>query len=320
MTAIVPRRPDDSEVPVPPPSAEGGVDEVVDDFRDGGVKFKFKRLKDRKPGESWILMVYGASKTGKTYFAGTAGPRTLFLNIGEGIETLLAPSFTMRYPSAKDMIVVDIREMNPESGAEAFDMTCDAINHALTNFPDKFDNIILDEATAFRKFGLNKAMELNTSQRTQGKTRANRREEYVKADIGDYGIEMDMVNWFLGEYVPRFRGANKNFLMLAHERHIFAKPGNIGDEAVLRRIIPGFTGKTHPDAVPVFFDDVWHSEVVSDAAFNSTYRMRTAGNDEKLGGMRHGGIFGVVETDPNYLKMLERIKLAQPKPTTPTRR
>lgn len=310
----------DSEIPIPPSSESGGSDELVEDFGDGKVKFKFKRMKDRVPGQSWILMVYGASKTGKTYFAGTAGPRTLYVNVGEGDETLLAPAFTQKHPASAGMISVDIREMNPQNMPEAFDMVCDAIDHALKTFPDKFDTIVLDEATALRKFAMNKAMQLNTEARTQG-TRKNRMTEYVKVDIGDYGEEMNMINWFLGEYIPIFKGAGKHFLMLAHERQVFGKPSKIGDDAVLKRVLPGFTGKTHPDQVPSFFDDVWHSEMVTDASSTAEYRMRTAGNDIELAGARHGGIFETVEKNPNYLKMLERIKAAQPravKPPLPT--
>lgn len=297
---------------IPPPTESGGFDDSIDDFGDGKVRFKFKRLKQYEPGKSWILMVYGASKSGKTYFAGTAGERTLFLNVGEGIETLMSPSFRNKYPNSEKMIVVDIRDQNPNGFAEAFDLTADAIDHSLKVFPEKFDTIVLDEATAFRKFAVNKAMELNTDSRTKS-TRKNRMEEYVKVDVGDFGEEMNMVNWFLGTYVPIFKEKNKNFLLLAHERQVFSKPAKIGDDAILKRVLPGFTGKTHPDQVPSFFDDVWHAEVVTDAASKSEYRMRTAGNDMELGGSRHGGIFDVVEKNPNYLQMLNRIKFSQAK-------
>lgn len=300
---------DDSEIPIPKGSDIGGVDELVDDFHDGSVRFKFKRLKDRKPGESWICMVYGPSKTGKTYFAGTAGKNTLFINVGDGLETLMSPAFTSKYPGANEMIVVDVREA--DSVATAFDIITEGIDHALKHFPGRFDTIVLDEATALRKYALNKAMELNTAGRTSS-TRKNRRDEYVKAEIGDYGTEMDMIEWFLGEYIPTFKRENKHFLMLAHERQVFTKPPKVGDEAVLKRVMPGFTGKTFPDKVPAFFDDVFHSEVITDAGSNASYRLRCAGNDMELGGTRHGGVFDVIEKDANFLKMLERIRAAQP--------
>jgi hypothetical protein len=238
----------------------------------------------------------------------------LFINIGDGIETLMAPAFMERYPDARqNMIMVDIRERNPEGIAEAFDLVTDAIDYALANFPDEFDTIVLDEATAFRKFAMNKSMELNTESRTQGKKRSQRTEDFVKPDIGDYGTEMQMIEWFLGTYVPVFKEKKKNFLMLAHDRQLFTKAAKIGDDPVLRKVQPGFTGKTFPDAVPAFFDDVWHAEQVG-GGNNVVYRARTAGDEGQVGGMRHGGIFSTVETDPNFLHMLARIKAAQPLP------
>ena len=295
-----------------PESGVIGFDEIV--AKDGDkAKFRFKRLETYQPGESWVLLYYGPSKTGKTYFAGTAGPRTLFINIGDGLETLMAPAFTTKYPESKDMIVVDIREMNPDGVSEAFDFVGDAIHYALKEFPDKFDTIILDEATAFRKFAMNKSMELNTEARTRGAARAKRTEDFVKPDIGDYGTEMQMIEWFLGTYIPICKEHKKHFVMLAHERQTFAKPAKIGDEPILKRVLPGFTGKTFPDQIPQFFDDVWHSEVVGggDAV---VYRCRTAGSESEIGGARHGGVFSVIEENPNFLKMLARIKSAQANP------
>jgi hypothetical protein len=290
----------------------GAVETVTDEFGEK-TPVVFKRLVYYTPGESWIVMVYGPSKTGKTYFAGTAGARSLFLNVGDGIETLMAPGFTQRYPESKNMIIADIRETRPDNVAEAFDKLTDTLDHALKVFPDKFDTVILDEATAFRKYAMNKATELNTEARTRNTSRAKRTEDFVKPDIGDYGTEMQMIEWFLGQYVPKFKEAGKHFLMLAHERQLFAKPGKIGDEPVLKKVQPGFTGKTFPDTVPAYFDDVWHSEQVGGGT-NVVYRFRTAGDEGEVGGSRHSGIFSVVETDPNFQQMLSRIKAAQPLP------
>lgn len=285
-----------------------GKDEPIknNEFGDESIRFKFKRLNERKPGESWILMVYGASKSGKTYFAGTAGPRTLFINIGDGLETLLSPAFTSRYPDSSKMVTVDIRDS--ESISDAFDKTCEAIDYAFEKFPNEFDTIVLDEATAFRKYALNKAMDLNSAQRQ--KIRVSRKKEYVKAEIGDYGIEMDMIEWFLGEYVPIFKKEGKNFLMLAHERQVYGKPAKMGDEPPLKKIVPGFTGKTFPDKVPAYFDDVFRMECVGKV--NKVYRLRTSGDEAEMGGSRHGGIFKTLEPDPNFQEMLARIKLSHP--------
>lgn len=268
-----------------------------------GATFQFKRLKERKPGESWILLDYGPSKTGKTWFAGTAGPRTLFINVGDGMETLLGKEYLAKFPAVQDMIFVDIREMadSPES---AFDKTCLAIDEALAKFSDDFDTIVLDEATAYRKYAMNKAMQLN--RRKDGPIR-NRLDDFIRPEIDDFGVEMDMIQWFLGTYIPIFKERKKHFIMLAHERQIFNKAAKIGDEQTLKKVLPGFTGKTFPDNVPAYFDDVWHSETYR-AGANVFYQVRTAGSDSMIAGSRHGGVFALEEKNPNFLEMLSRIQ------------
>lgn len=252
------------------------------------------------------MLLYGSSKTGKTYFAGTAGSRTLYLNTGDGLETLLSPAFTRRYPESNGMIIADIREAGATTTADAFDAVCRVIDNALENLSGEFDTVVLDEASALRRFALNKAMELNTQARTSG-TRKSRMDTFVKPDIGDYGLEMQMIEWFLGTYIPIFKEARKNFLMIAHERQVYGKPPKIGDEAPLIKVLPGFTGKTFPDTVPAYFDDVWRSET----AGSNVYRVRTYGNDKQVGGNRHGGVFEQTESDPNYLKLLNKIRSAR---------
>lgn len=270
----------------------------------GDTGMTFKRLSAFVPGESWILLLYGQSKAGKTYTAGTTGARTLYLNVGGGHETLLAPAFTSRYPEAKDMMVVNFDTAKENS----FDLVCKAIDYALLKHHGEFDWIVLDEATALRKGAMDKAMELNTVARTT--IRMSPTEEFVAPDIQDFLREMQAIEWFLATYVPIFKREGKHFVMVAHERQIFKKGTKKGDDAVLDRIVPGFTGKTFPDAVPAYFDDVWHMEKVSTVAAPQ-YRVRTAGTGSELGDSRHGGIFQAQEVDPNLQKMLARIRAAQ---------
>jgi hypothetical protein len=270
-----------------------------------GTGFTFKRLKERRPGEAWTLLVYGQSKSGKTHLVGTAGSRVLYINIGNGIETLLAPAFRERYGKvAEEMITVDIStdDMN------GFDKVCVVIDHALKHFPGAFDWVIVDEATALRREAMNKSMELNTKERS--KIRDNPKDEFVAPDVQDFLREMQAIEWFLATYIPIFKREGKHFVMVAHERQIYKKAEKAMSDPVLDRIVPGFTGKTFPDAVPAYFDDVWHMEKV-DALPNPVYRVRTAGTGTELGDSRHGGIFKTQENDPNLQEMLQRIKKAQ---------
>lgn len=266
-----------------------------------------RNLGSIQPGEGWISMVYGKPKTGKTYFAGTAGPRTLYLNTGDGIETLLSPAFINRYPEAKNMIIVDIREDGGELAA--YDKISRVVGYALDKLRDRFDNIVLDDATSWIWMTMGLAMDNNTQERTQGKARALRKDQFVKTELSDYNIEMQMTTDWLRRWISVFKREGINFLLLAHERNIYGKPTRQGGEQPHLRTLPGFTGQSRPDEVPAFFDDVFHSEVVGGG---QTYRLDTRGSDKILAGTRHGGIFHAVEADPNFLKMLERIRAANP--------
>jgi hypothetical protein len=273
-----------------------------------GVGFTLKRLSDYTPGESWILLVYGPSKSGKTEFAGTAGNRTLYINTGDGLETLLSPGFRSRNPDCGSPIIVDLR---PEiaRGTDSFDLIGDAIEHGLKHHKDDFDTIVLDEATAMRRMALNKAIDLVNVDRKS--FRVSRTKTFVRAEVGDYGIEMDIIKWFLGNFIPLCKSHKKHFLMLAHERQVFGKPAKMGDEAPLQRILPGFTGKTFPDDVPAYFDDVWHMETKAKMETGKRvpiHQIRTAGDDRIIGGSRHSGIFQDVERNPNFKEMLRRIQ------------
>lgn len=287
-------------------------------FNDLPANIVVKQLKDRTPGESWTSLYYGPTGSGKTWFCGTAGPRLLFLNTGQGIETLLSPAFKHKYPNMGDIITVDINEKITDQGiveeALAWDLITDTLDYFLVKHRDKFDVVALDDATFSRRFALNKALELNTEARSNKSKRKPGTTDYQKPDVGDYGIEMGIIEWFLATYIQRFKSLGLHFIMTAHERHIYGKPAKIGDEAPLQKILPGFTGKTFPDQVPAYFDDVFRAEVVGGVG-NTHYRCRTQGTESDRGKSRHGGVFPTVVSNPNFHKMLEQIRRAELHPS-----
>lgn len=257
-------------------------------------------------------MDYGPSGAGKTWFNGTAGERTWYLNIGEGIETLKSPLFRHKHKGPKYVIDLNerIEKMDEKQIKQyAFDLVADAIDLGLSSANiDKWDTCVLDDATFFRREALIKGSDLNTVQRKEENKRPSKEEEYFKTEIDDYGVEMDMIKWFLGTYIPKFKAHNKHFIMSAHERHIYDKPPKIGEMAPLRIVLPGFTGKTHPYDVMGFFDDVWYFNKVGSGAFNVVYRCDPYGDEIIQAKTRHNGIFENVERNPNFLSMLARIK------------
>lgn len=277
---------------------------------------QFVQLEDLEVYDTTIALIYGGSGTGKSFFAGTAGSRTLFINIGDGIKTLKSPLF--REKIGADPIVVNITEKMSARGmvdtATAFDMVGDSIDYALNHMSDRFDTIVIDDATALRKFAMNKGLEINQKLGKSESLNKGKNFDIVIKAVQDYGIEMDLIEQFIAAYAIIARNANKNLIMTAHQRVTLEKQrdsrGNpmIGATPVLSKVSPGFTGQTFPDNVPQYFDWVFHSETVAGGSQGIIFRMRTQPDDVYTAKCRDGGVFSTVEPNPNFLAMLQKVK------------
>lgn len=277
----------------------------------------FAKLSELPPGESVIMMGYGAGGSGKTEFLGTGGDRTLIIDTGDGMETLKSTlGFKKRHPDCNPTIV-SVREKTVGRGrvdtATAFDIICDVIDYTLAHHADEYDTIAIDDVTAFRHDAMNKGLEIGQK---LGKSMTKSKQEAIGATIyavQDYGAEMDLINKFTAAYSTIFREAKKNFIMMAHERITLVQPKNdkgvpiVGAEMVVKDVRPGFTGKTFPDDIIVYFDEVWHFETVG-SGDGVVYRARTSGAEDLTAKTRHGGVFTTIIKNPNVQKMLHHIK------------
>lgn len=269
----------------------------------------FTRLDQKPIGNGETFLIYGGTGTGKTEFCGTAGDRTLFLNIGNGLKTIQSPGFKLRHKS--NPIVIDIKEKTNSYGvfeeARAYDMVCDSIDYALSNFSDDFDFVVLDDAASFNNAALNKGIESNALSGKSKTLSEIRRTNVMSAAIQDYGAEMNLVEQFLFGTVNLLKDSNKHFVMTAHLRETFVKGDKIGELPKLHSVRPGFTGQTFPDVVPGFFDNVFLMQCVG-GGNKAVYRATTAGDEIRYAKTRHSGLFDTVETNPNLLKFIERIR------------
>ena len=270
-------------------------------------------LEEKRQSEVYTTngLIFGGSGTGKTWFAGTGGARTLFVNIGNGIRTLESKGFFSKYPDAGKMLTVDIAEELTHTGlpnaATAFDKISDVIDFCLAKRSDEFDTVVIDDASALKQFAMNKGLELNQKiGKSQSLSKGKQLELQVKA-IQDYGIEMDLIEQFLDGYCRICRENGKNFIVTAHERTIYKKGDTPGEIPTIYKIKPGFTGQTFPDQVPRHFDWVFHSEVVA-AGSGPVYRLNTVGDEIITGKCRDSGVFSTVEKNPNLKEMLARVK------------
>ncbi len=274
---------------------------------------------DKETNDTVNALIYGGSGDGKTAFIGTAGDRNLIINIGNGLKTLESPWFTQTHGYRP--LVVDLSEKLEHYGlpskAEAFDIVGDTIDHYIATRGDDFDSVTVDDATELRRFALFKGVEINQRE-GKSQTFANSKENQVVAPaIQDYGVEMNIIEQFIAAYTVICRQNKKNFILTAHHRLIYEKPKNnkgvviIGAPSILKKVMPGFTGEKFPDDVPKAFDWVFHMESVAGGRNGSIFRARTQPDEVYTAKCRDGGVFDKMESDPHFLKMLQRVKDAK---------
>lgn len=265
-------------------------------------------------------LVYGAKGCGKTWFAGTAGDRNLFITVGNsitGLKTLRSPLFKEKVGA--DPFVVELHEELDEKRmpikATLLDQVCVTIDEWLEKRPDDFDTVTIDDATNTRRAAMFKGFEVNQSaQLSEGWARSN---QYAipMPGIQDYGQEMKIMQWFVDTYLEILAAHGKNFLFLAHERYTFKKQLNaagnpvVGAADIIDKIRPAFVGKTLPDDITVNFDEVWHIEKKGLAEAQVPI-LDCYGDNQILASTRHAGVLKSLEPRPNFLDFLERIKKA----------
>lgn len=274
----------------------------------------FESLDQQEQDRYVSLLYYGGNGSGKTMFVASAGPRTLIINIGNGLVTINNPQIKAKYYSEGMPIVSTIREeRDMKTGmfkaAEAFVKVRTAIIFALTHFPDKFDTIAVDDASQLKAFAMNKGLEMNEDLGKSQSLKNSRKQEALSVAIQDYGQEMSLVEQFVAETIDLCKSKRKHFILTAHVRETFKKMKDaqgrvIGEE--VDKVRPSFTGRTAPDDVARHFDLVWFADVLS-ANPADVYRVRT-GNSKMINSKsRYPGVFDEHELFPNFLDAVKRI-------------
>ena len=259
-----------------------------------------QRLSAMPFAESLTMLIFGGSGTGKTYFAGTAGSRTLFINIGAGMATLQAPDFTDKYKVDPLVVTIPI-------GMESHDTITDTLDYYIQSKSDEFDTIVIDDASSLNKSAMYKAIQVN-SDLNKSQTLANYKSlGEIVPGIQDYGEEMNIVADFLRQYTEIAKGANKHLIVTAHERLTYRKAQKPNDPPTLVKIRPAFTGQTFPDQVPGYFDEVWRLTVVGRGA-SLRHRITTQPSEILTAKSRHGGVFKEEEQDLDFPTIVQRIK------------
>lgn len=270
------------------------------------------RLSEMETTASISMLLYGASKAGKTWFIGTAGSRTLIINTGLGLMTLKSPGFTKKYPGVDPIVETIIEDAIPDN-AKGFDELCDVLDKYLnpgSPFFNEFDTVVIDDATQLRRLAMNKSLEINgKEEKSQSLVKSKKYGMQIKA-VQDYGGEMDLIDQILLDHIGICRKHGKHFIVTAHERIQYNKPSGIGAIPTVAKIRPGFTGSTFPDAVTGHFDLVWYLEKMGSGE-RTMYKCRTSGNSSLIAGGRCAGVFEEFIDTPSFPEVLRRIKEAK---------
>lgn len=280
--------------------------------------FTFKTLDELPRGDSEITLLYGPAGSGKTFFCGTAGPRTFFINIGDGIQTLQSPLHRKLYPDAKGITIHTIHEEVDANGivkvAKAFDEVCDVVDFVIDtpDMRERFDTIVIDDASSLRRSAMNKALEVNLKTGlSTTKTKAERF-NVVQPEMQDYQREMSIIEQMIAGTTAKCKANGMHMIITGHVRQTFKKGEKMGDSPILMRTSPAFTGvDKNPDQITQYFDNVWYTEAISGGT-SRTYRIVTQGHEQLAAKTRWAGVFDVVETNLTWLKALERIQNSDP--------
>ncbi len=289
----------------------------------GIVEPVIRRISDLASNICLSAIIYGQKGSGKSWFAATAGDRTVFFTVGSsisGLKTINSPLFQEKVgtnPYFEEIHEVLNKQRTPIK-ATVFDNLCRKIDWWIDNKLDDFDTVVIDDVTNTRKAAMFKGFEINAEADLSKGWEKTKKYIIPMPGIQDYGQEMKLMLWFVETYIEILEGLGKNFLVLAHERYTFSKSKNrkgdpiVGDKDIVDRIRPGFTGKTMPDDVTANFDEVWH--MTKQGTGNATvHKLDCYGDNQILGSTRHGGIFNPTELNPNFQEMLSRIKTAKQK-------
>lgn len=275
---------------------------------------EIQRLSDMPKGNSVTLLIYGPAGVGKSDFLGTTGDRTLFIECENRLMTFQSPGFVKRRGNWNPIIHQVTEDFMPDGGSQAIDKIAQIINEAADRYSIQFDTIIVDGATAFNRFAMNKGLELN-SKLSRSKTQSNLKALNTEINpsivsVQDYDVQMKLVANFILKVTEYVKANNKHFIMTAHERISFKEKSNPTALEVIDRIRPGFYGRTFPDEIPGMFDLVWYFEVVG-SGDNATYRAKTVGDRSLVAKSCGSGIFQSNEVKPNFLDIVRRIKDAK---------
>jgi AAA domain len=268
-------------------------------------------LGEKPPSKYIKALVFGRSKIGKTFGAGTF-PRPAFIDCDKGIGALASPDFIKLHGWRPEIEYEQFteRNVNPRGvpqGHNAFDDVCryfDKLNSPAMR--DKWDTLVTDTGTSLSAYAMNKAIVLlggTFKGVTSGTLAEALTHGLVFPKIQDYGSERSMVE----QFIAMCYDLDKNFLFLCHEKEITDKEGNP------TAITPLLTGKG-VEAISALFDEVWNVRIKKVGPDTVRY-LQTKPDGIRMCGSRNAIADGTPWDYPSVAKEWERVLKLRGKPS-----
>lgn len=275
-------------------------------------------VKDWKPSDPVQILVYGASKTGKTWGALTF-PRPVVMDFDRGAATARNPEFVKKY-GVRDIFFENFVEKSLVKGVpakhNAFDDACRFFDEWMkpkgkwTSPVDKqtydvgrdmFDTWVIDSGTTLSELALYKAVIVLGSMNLS-KTHENSLKEGVLIPrIQDYGSERSLVE----QFVDMVKDSGKNVVLICHEKELTSP----GDDRTVIGYVPLLTGKS-AESIPLKFDEVYNLRVKK-SGLNIVRTLQTQPDGLRKAGTRYGIPDGSVWDWDTVQAALTGIKNAQ---------
>lgn len=279
-----------------------------------------QRVSDVPLGDAITLLIYGDQGSGKTWFLGTAGDRSLFLNLGAGEVTLQSPAFKSKVGANPLYVDLSIAAVSSKGNiSDTFDRLCDTIDLYIEKYSHLFDTICIDDLTSLAYHAQMKGMSISSRSNTLATAKAKK--TIPLAEVGDMGTEQNLLRWFFDTYTKVAKENKKHLVVAAHRQSVFTSPKKDGKtimgEPVLRFVMPAVVGKSSfaPNVLPTYFDEVWYLERNAAGIDNKRQYKTTARTEPTTiitAKSRHGGIFATELVNPTFLNCIIAIKESKP--------
>lgn len=218
------------------------------------------KLSEHKATEAQTYLVYGPSKVGKTFGAGTF-PRPNFIDFDNGILTLQGADFLKRHGWRPNTMYEQFHEksltkMGVVEIPDAFDAACRYFDESMKKpHVDEFDTWVIDTGTSLADAAMNKSIFLLGGKGFTG-SKSHTHEQAMKYGLllpkqQDFGGERSMAE----QFVKMVKDSGKHMVFLCHERTYQNEDG------VITKIAPLLTGKS-VEAVSAMFDELYRVQLV----------------------------------------------------------